>query len=1373
MMKKTISIGLVSLFAIGGFLGLFSLTTEVNASGPTYVSGSITIDTSWNSIDSPFIVIGDLTVESGATLTIEPGVVVKFDGLNSIIVDGKLIVNGNFQNKIKFTSNQSSPAKGDWYTIRLRTKDNLINHAEIEYATYGIFMTFFSANNTISNVTTKFCKVDGIYITNSDHNQISYSTASFNDRYGITIYQSNGTKINNCIIQNNKYFGINLNASTYSEIQNSNISYNDGKGIRLYSNAHHTTIVNTSFFNNNNIGIDLSGTSNNIFKNTKVIANNGIGIDFGGKSTNQRIENSIIMNNNGTGIDLKGSSYIDIIDSNVSNNWGKGGIYSGSVVDNVTIINTDIWNNRAGNGIDLHGATFVNITNSNINGNNGSGIHFGIGISNNNTINNCEIIGNFEDGIHFNARPDVYSDSFANGNNIFNSVIHSNGKNGIHFQIDGRNIRFPGQQITTANYNSISTNFIYNNGENGIYFFMEGSPLVNYNLIYDNLIYSNNQSGVFFNFDSALKSGARLSYNSIYNNNIYLNKQHGIYYQNENGVVYKNNIFRNIIQSNRGNGIFFNSGDYGGSVGSITKNAIYDNHISTNNQNGISFYIYEPRPVTNILHNLISNNSITSNNLSGIKLHITDYWNKDRVEIKNITITGNYISYNHNDGIYIISFSNVSVRYNDISNNIWSGINLISSSNNTFENNHINSSDKNGILFTNSSQYNTIYHNEFSNNTETGLYILSSSGSTIHHNNFKNNAQNAYDSTIFLNDWDDGLEGNSWSDYTGMDDNNDGFGEDPYLIPGGGSRDWHPYMYFLDISAPQIIFTSPGDASNNIPINSTISITFTKEMNTSSVESALSLSSNIKPQGFNWDEKNKTVLFSTSSVLEPGTTYTVTITIDAKDALGNSIKETYIFSFTSIKDDDNDGYPNSEDDFPEDPNEWLDTDNDTIGNNADTDDDNDGIDDKIDSHPTDPNKWTGQFNISIAHITLSKYTILEGEEVTVYAVIENSGNNDCEAFVRFYDGDPESGGTLITLGQEIVIVSRNTFIISVKWSPTRGNHTIFAVAESQTTGEKSVAQLSLEVGENLPTGLVLSTGDINIFRFEPGQERTISVEVTCYLQTVTNVHLVVLDDQNLTIDATITPPRTMNDGETIKFYLRIKAPELPDGVEKLEKDIVIQVVGDNGVFSNAEELDIVVSESAVSFLNPMTIAGAVVTGSLATLGAAAAASRRNENWKYLLLLTFAMPLYSRIHGKKTLDNFVRGQVYGHIQSQPGTHFNEIRKTLKLGNGNLAYHLRKLEKEGFIISKRDKRYRRFYPVGVEVPEEDGIKLSKTQENILYFIERHPQANQKEIAKELKESQQTISYNINVLVREGFLKEEKIKGTKIYEIFKENT
>ncbi|MDG1543672.1 MAG: DUF5050 domain-containing protein [archaeon] len=57
-------------------------------------------------------------------------------------------------------------------------------------------------------------------------------------------------------------------------------------------------------------------------------------------------------------------------------------------------------------------------------------------------------------------------------------------------------------------------------------------------------------------------------------------------------------------------------------------------------------------------------------------------------------------------------------------------------------------------------------------------------------------------------------------------------------------------------------------------------------------------------------------------------------------------------------DSDGDTYPDYLDDFPDDPTEWLDTDDDGIGNNADTDDDDDGLTDfqeeQLGTDPTNP-----------------------------------------------------------------------------------------------------------------------------------------------------------------------------------------------------------------------------------------------------------------------------------------------------------------------------------------------------------------------------------------------------------------------------------
>ncbi|MAY35178.1 MAG: hypothetical protein CMN84_03655, partial [Spongiibacteraceae bacterium] len=58
----------------------------------------------------------------------------------------------------------------------------------------------------------------------------------------------------------------------------------------------------------------------------------------------------------------------------------------------------------------------------------------------------------------------------------------------------------------------------------------------------------------------------------------------------------------------------------------------------------------------------------------------------------------------------------------------------------------------------------------------------------------------------------------------------------------------------------------------------------------------------------------------------------------------------------NLIDSDGDGVPDSEDDFPNNPNETTDSDGDGIGNNEDTDDDNDNVSDDEDAFPTDPNE---------------------------------------------------------------------------------------------------------------------------------------------------------------------------------------------------------------------------------------------------------------------------------------------------------------------------------------------------------------------------------------------------------------------------------
>ncbi|MEE8308328.1 MAG: hypothetical protein V3R81_13760, partial [Gammaproteobacteria bacterium] len=72
--------------------------------------GNINSITTWTLSGSPHIITCDVQVQSGVSLTIDPGAVVKFDGNSALRIDGELIAQGINGNPITFTSNAGTPA---------------------------------------------------------------------------------------------------------------------------------------------------------------------------------------------------------------------------------------------------------------------------------------------------------------------------------------------------------------------------------------------------------------------------------------------------------------------------------------------------------------------------------------------------------------------------------------------------------------------------------------------------------------------------------------------------------------------------------------------------------------------------------------------------------------------------------------------------------------------------------------------------------------------------------------------------------------------------------------------------------------------------------------------------------------------------------------------------------------------------------------------------------------------------------------------------------------------------------------------------------------------------------------------------------------
>lgn len=85
----------------------------------TNVSGTIASNTVWTVANGPYTVTGDILVAQGATLTLEPGLIIRLDPNTKIAVEGTLMARGSATDSIFFISSASLPDTGSWMGIQV------------------------------------------------------------------------------------------------------------------------------------------------------------------------------------------------------------------------------------------------------------------------------------------------------------------------------------------------------------------------------------------------------------------------------------------------------------------------------------------------------------------------------------------------------------------------------------------------------------------------------------------------------------------------------------------------------------------------------------------------------------------------------------------------------------------------------------------------------------------------------------------------------------------------------------------------------------------------------------------------------------------------------------------------------------------------------------------------------------------------------------------------------------------------------------------------------------------------------------------------------------------------------------------------------
>lgn len=196
-------------------------------------------------------------------------------------------------------------------------------------------------------------------------------------------------------------------------------------------------------------------------------------------------------------------------------------------------------------------------------------------------------------------------------------------------------------------------------------------------------------------------------------------------------------------------------------------------------------------------------NSVESNTV----LNSVVSWGIVLESSSNNGIKDNFVRSSVYDGIYLSGSDSNTVVGNLAEDNGDEGLYVGMSDNNTLAGNTVVNNPGEGIWldWSNGSR---VIGNNVTNNRKRGILCWHSGNTTVYHNEFINNSWGQAYSNL-INRWDNGCEGNYWSDFNGTDTNGDGIGDTPYLID-ANNADRYPLMN---------VYWSPCDIDHDLNVD--------------------------------------------------------------------------------------------------------------------------------------------------------------------------------------------------------------------------------------------------------------------------------------------------------------------------------------------------------------------------------------------------------------------------------------------------------------------------------------------------------------------------------------------------------------------------
>jgi hypothetical protein len=271
------------IVAAGGLFNVAQALATTHISGATYTS-----NTEWTTSGSPYVLDGSVQVNSGVTLTIDPGVIVKLNGtFRAMYIYGTLDAAGTSGSHVTITSYQDDSAGGDtngdgsatsgaagqWYSLFFESgSTGTFSYTDVTYGGWGFagytgaeLDLMGSAQLTFDHSSATYSQTSGILAGSGSSSSpwptatISHSTLSHNLDGA---FANQGTLVldHNNYVESNSADGLGfaINGSfsgTASTVYHSQIDNNGRYGI-YYTPGYGTSL-----------SVEPTGEENNIYGN--------------------------------------------------------------------------------------------------------------------------------------------------------------------------------------------------------------------------------------------------------------------------------------------------------------------------------------------------------------------------------------------------------------------------------------------------------------------------------------------------------------------------------------------------------------------------------------------------------------------------------------------------------------------------------------------------------------------------------------------------------------------------------------------------------------------------------------------------------------------------------------------------------------------------------------------------------------------------------------------------------------------------------------------------------------------------------------------------------------------------------------------------